>query len=89
MGLGVCDIVVVHRSGVGFYRCECDRVCGFRIEEKGLKDWSKLSKGVCCYGNFYHIAVKEVANDGVADGGGACNFVGFVFTSDLLFFVFL
>jgi hypothetical protein len=29
------------------------------------------------------------ANDGVAGGGGACDFVGFVFASDLLFFVFL
>jgi hypothetical protein len=35
------------------------------------------------------FAVKEVANDGVAGGDGACDFVGFVFASDLLFFIFL
>jgi hypothetical protein len=33
----VCDLVV-HRSGVGFYWCERDRVRGL-----GLKDWSESS----------------------------------------------
>ena len=33
--------------------------------------------------------IKEVANDGVAGGDGALFFVGFVVTSDLLFFLFL
>ena len=45
-GLGKCV-----QSGIGFYMCECDRVRGFCIEEKGLKDWSESSKGVYCYGN--------------------------------------
>jgi hypothetical protein len=40
-GLGKCV-----RSGVGFYRCECDRVRGFCIEEKGLKDWSVIGHGI-------------------------------------------
>jgi hypothetical protein len=46
----VCDLVV-HRSGVGFYKFEYDGVRGFCVEEKGLKDWSELSKGVYCYGD--------------------------------------
>ena len=45
-GLGKCV-----QSGIGFYMCECDRVRGFCIEEKGLKDWSESSKGVYCYGD--------------------------------------
>ena len=36
-----------------------------------------------------HIACVEIADDGVADSHGACCLVGFVVTSDLLFFVFL
>jgi hypothetical protein len=46
----VCDLVV-HRSGVGFCRCECDRVRWLCIVEKGLEDWSESSKGVYCYGD--------------------------------------
>ena len=33
----LCDLVI-HQSEIGFYRCDCDRVRGFCIEEKGLKD---------------------------------------------------
>ncbi len=44
----VCDLVV-HRSGVGIYWCECDRVRVLCIEEKDLKNWSESSKGVYCY----------------------------------------
>jgi len=46
----VCDLVV-HQSGVGFYMGECDGFRGFCVEEEGLKDWSKSSKGVYCYGD--------------------------------------
>jgi hypothetical protein len=46
----VCDFVV-HCSGVGFCRCECDRVRWLCIVEKGLEDWSESSKGVYCYGD--------------------------------------
>jgi hypothetical protein len=43
--------LVLHCSGVGFCRCECDRVCWLCIIEKGLEDWSESSKGVYCYGD--------------------------------------
>ena len=46
----VCDFVV-HQSGIGFYWCGRDRVHGLCLKEKGLKDWSKASEGICCYGN--------------------------------------
>ena len=42
---------VVHCSGVGFCRCECDRVRWLCIVEEGLEDWSESSKGVYCYGD--------------------------------------
>ena len=46
----VCDFVV-HCSGVGFCRCECDRVRWLCIVVEGLENWSESSKGVYCYGD--------------------------------------
>ena len=86
--LEVC-VFLVHQSGVGFYWCECDRVRGLGFKEKGLEDWYKASEGIYCYGDQDHIAIEAVANDGITSGGGVCNFVGFVFASNLLFFLFL
>ena len=45
----VCDLVV-HCSGIGFCRCECDRVHWLCNVKKGLENWSEFPKGSIAMG---------------------------------------